>query len=198
MTGPVVAVVPASRDSHKNSETRAGLQPVVDFAEATLAAVIGITHFTKGTTGKDPIERITGSLAFGALPRLVMGTAKEFSRWPPAHLCPRYGFGYDLVPEPIYEHPDIVATRVVWLEELEGSARELLATAEAPEDGKPTKIEQAKQLLQEILAKGEHAQTEIMERAKAEGISEKTMRRAKDELHVNSHKIGKAGWFWFL
>ena len=30
-------------------------------------ALLGITHFSKGTSGRDPTERITGSLAFGAL-----------------------------------------------------------------------------------------------------------------------------------
>jgi putative DNA primase/helicase len=31
-----------------------------------------ITHFAKGTTGREPIERINGSIAFGALARIVM------------------------------------------------------------------------------------------------------------------------------
>jgi putative DNA primase/helicase len=120
---PVVAALPVARDTHKNSETRAGLQPVVDFAEATSAAVIGITHFTKGTTGRDPIERVTGSLAFGALPRIVMAAAKNLSDGP-ARIFVRAknnlgpsggGFGYDLEAATLYERPDIVATRVVWL-----------------------------------------------------------------------------------
>ena len=53
------------------------MQPVVDFARATNVAIIGISHLTKGTAGKDPLERLNGSVAFGALPRLVMGAAKN-------------------------------------------------------------------------------------------------------------------------
>jgi AAA domain/Primase C terminal 2 (PriCT-2)/Bifunctional DNA primase/polymerase, N-terminal len=57
-------IVSASKnDSHKNAETRRGLQPVVDLAEELRVVVIGLTHFTKNTQGKDPIERITGTLA---------------------------------------------------------------------------------------------------------------------------------------
>jgi putative DNA primase/helicase len=103
---PVVATVPATRNSHNNVETRVGLQPVVDFAEATNVAVLGITHLTKGTSGKDPLERITGSLAFGALPRVVTGATKNMTEGDdqPAFIMTRIknnigpsggGFGYN-------------------------------------------------------------------------------------------------------
>jgi hypothetical protein len=71
---PVVSAV--AGDSHKNAEVRRGLQPVVDFAEARGVAAIGVTHFSKGTQGRDPLERLTGSLAFGALARLAFAAAK--------------------------------------------------------------------------------------------------------------------------
>jgi hypothetical protein len=69
--------MPMTRNSHNYAETRNGMQPVVDFAEAADTAVIGIGHLTKGTAGKDPLERLNGSGAFGAIPRLVMGAAKN-------------------------------------------------------------------------------------------------------------------------
>ena len=53
---PLVAAVKG--DSHKNNETRNSLQPLIDFAEQTGCAIVGITHLTKGTLGKDPLERI--------------------------------------------------------------------------------------------------------------------------------------------
>ncbi len=71
---PVVSAV--AGDSHKNAEVRRGLQPVVDFAEGRSVAAIGVTHFSKGTQGRDPLERLTGSLAFGALARLAFAAAK--------------------------------------------------------------------------------------------------------------------------
>ena len=36
----------------------------------------GDTHFSKGTGGRDPVERVTGSIAFAALARLVLVAAK--------------------------------------------------------------------------------------------------------------------------
>src|SRR5206468_6547517 len=66
-----------SGDSHKNGETRRALQPLVDLASEACACLLGITHFSKGTSGRDPLERITGSVAFGALPRVVLVAARE-------------------------------------------------------------------------------------------------------------------------
>ncbi len=39
-------------------------QPVLDFGFALMCAVIGIAHLAKGSAGKDPVERIMGSIAF--------------------------------------------------------------------------------------------------------------------------------------
>jgi RecA-family ATPase len=72
---PIVMAI--AKDSHKNAETRRDLQPIVDLAAALKAALLGVTHFTKGTEGRSPIDRVTGSLAFGALARVVMVAAKK-------------------------------------------------------------------------------------------------------------------------
>ena len=71
MLDPIVSVVKG--DSHKNAETRLGLQPFCDLCAATGAAGLGVHHFTKNTAGGDPLDRISGSLAFGALPPLHFG-----------------------------------------------------------------------------------------------------------------------------
>ncbi len=71
---PVILAVRG--DSNTNGDVRRGLFPLVKLAETTGAAVIGITHFSKGTTGKNPIERVTGSLAFAAAARVVLAVAR--------------------------------------------------------------------------------------------------------------------------
>lgn len=53
--------------------------PLVELAQAKDAALIGITHYSKGTQGREPLERVCGSLAFGALARIVM--ARSGRRW---------------------------------------------------------------------------------------------------------------------
>jgi AAA domain/Bifunctional DNA primase/polymerase, N-terminal len=161
---PIVAAITSKTNSHNNAETRNSLQPVVDFAEAANCAVLGISHFTKGTAGKDPVERVTGSLAFGALPRMVFAAAKtdETAEYDMPRIFVRAktnigpgggGFGYDIDAAPLRERPDIIATRIVWMAPLEGTAKDLLdAAGPQPET---TKKENAEVLLMAILPKGE-------------------------------------------
>jgi putative DNA primase/helicase len=75
IVAPVVSAV--AGDSHKNADVRRSLQPLVDMAARMDAALLGITHFSKGTNGREPVERLTGSLAFGALARVVFVAAKK-------------------------------------------------------------------------------------------------------------------------
>jgi putative DNA primase/helicase len=205
---PVIAAMPMTRNSHNNAETRNGMQPVVDFAKATDIATIGIGHLTKGTAGKDPLERLNGSGAFGALPRVVMGAAKneaDDGEDKPERIMVRIksnigpsggGFGYHIDMAHLLEQPDIEATRIVWELPLEGTARELLNEAEGlDEDDKTSKIAEAMVFLKTALANGPRLQREIMAEAKAAGIAEKTLRRAAK----NSTGKRKApdGWYWW-
>src|SRR5205085_6821358 len=43
----------------------------------TDAAIIGITHFSKGSHAANPVDRVIGSRAYAALARLVMVAAKS-------------------------------------------------------------------------------------------------------------------------
>jgi putative DNA primase/helicase len=74
---PIVSAVPVTRNTDKNAETRAGLTPFVEFIETLNAAGGGVTHVSKGTAGKDPLERVTGTLAYGAVPRIVLLAAEN-------------------------------------------------------------------------------------------------------------------------
>jgi putative DNA primase/helicase len=138
---PVVAAIPMTRSSHNEAETRNGMQPVVDFAVAADVPVLGIVHLTKGTAGNDPLERLNGSRAIGALPRLVMSAAKNNAKGgdEPERIMVRIksnigpsggGFGYRVEVAPLSDRPDIEATRIVWESPLEGDARDLLELAE--------------------------------------------------------------------
>jgi putative DNA primase/helicase len=201
---PVVAAVPPSKNSHNNAETRSGLQPVIDFAEAANCAVIGITHFTKGTAGQDTTERVTGSPAFGAVARIVMAASKcedENSPSPRVLVLAKNnvgkddgGFGYDIEEGPIsYEQPDFTATRILWLDPVEGSAKTVLNEAENDTKAE-TKVEQAKRFLKDALVFGEKGQQAIEAEAKASGISADALKRASSI--VFKRKDGRGGWFW--
>ncbi len=157
------------------------------------------------------MAQITGSLAFGAIARVVMLAAKKQSEEDSG--SPRIltraksniglsggGFGYDIVASPLYERPDIIATRIAWHDPIEGTARELMAAAEAQDDKQASlsKAEIADRFLKNALAKGERPQKEIEAAASLEGISHTTLFRASRGV-VHKRKDGRTGaWFWSL
>lgn len=178
---PVVSA--SAGDSHKNSETRIGLQPLVDFTVDRNIASLGITHFTKGTQGQNPIERVTGSLAFGAIPRVVWAAAKGDNENGPRRLVriasnigpSGGGYEYSLYQGPV-PGEDLLAQRVEWGAYLDGSPIELL---ERKED--KAKKTQASELLDTLLADGPVAVTDIQDAARANGFSWPTVERAKKD-----------------
>jgi len=135
---PVVAAVTGG--THKNGETRRGLQPVVNLAAELDIAVLGITHLSKGTSGREPLERVAGSIAFGAVARIVLATVKPADPDAPRRLIraksnlgpDNGGLEYTFFGAPVPGH-DFNAQRVEWGQLLEGTARELMAI-EQPDD----------------------------------------------------------------
>lgn len=195
---PVVSAV--SGDSHKNAEVRRGLQPLVDLAGELGCAVLGITHFSKGTGGRDPLERITGSLAFGALPRVVMVTAKQEADSDRAarrvllrakcNIGPDGGgFAYELQQGPLPDFPGVEASRVIWGEAIEGTAREVLADAEAQGEEADERRDAASWLRQ-LLSGGELSVKEVKRQADEAGHAWRTVQRAMRAAGVESKRGG--------
>lgn len=203
---PVVSAV--SGDSHKNGETRRALQPLVDFAAQAGVAVLGVTHYSKGTAGRDPAERVTGSLAFVAVSRLVMATAKPKEQGEPWRLVRAKsnigpdggGFEYDLQRSLIDREREIFGQCVLWGETLDGTAQALLAEVEAPEvDSDAPNRQAAEEWLSELLGTGMVKSSHVRTRAEAAGHKWRTVERAKRTLGVKAVKIGlDGGWAWTL
>lgn len=204
---PVVNAV--AGDSHKNGEVRRALQPLVEFGERLGCAVLGISHFSKGTGGKDPMERVTGSLAFAALARVVLATGKIddgatvrriFCRAKSNIGIDSGGFEYDLHQKEIDGHKGVFSSYAAWGQAVDGSARELLAEPDNRETGEhdTSALDDAKEFLQELLADGELPQKQIQIDAKGASHSWATVRRAKTELSIKSIKTKLDGWIWKL
>ena len=199
---PVVSAV--AGDSHRNAEVRRALQPLVDFAAARRCAVLGISHFSKGSNGKDPTERVSGSLAFGALPRVVMiaaklpaheGGGRIFARSKSNIGSDTNGFRFDVEQVELQDcEPSLWSVRVRWGEALSGTASELLGMAEADEEAQNDRQEAA-EWLREILADGPKPIPEVRRQAVSNGFSERTLKRAAKDLEVTMTRggFGKSG-----
>lgn len=201
---PIVSAV--AGDSHKNSEVRRALQPVVDLAGRIGAAVIGITHFTKGTQGRDPLDRVTGSLAFGALARVVMATSKrEDEEGNVTRILARAksnigddsgGFEYDI--QTTEAMPGIITSRIVWGKPLEGQARELLGQPDEDQAGGSALREAMDWLHSHLLEHGRVRPQDCNKAARAFGITDKTLRTAREKLGIEAKRQGRNDWFWEL
>jgi putative DNA primase/helicase len=201
---PIVNAV--AGDSHKNGEVRRALQPVVDFGERLNCAVLGITHFSKGGQGKDPLERVTGSLAFGALARIVLATAKIVNGDNTKRIVCRAksnigidtgGFEYDLQQKEV--DAGIFSSYALWGDSVDGSALELLAEPDNREtsENANSALDEAKEFLHELLADGDMAFKDIESEAKGAGLAMRTIQRAKKALNIRSTKsLLDKRWYW--
>lgn len=68
---PLLSRLSSKLDTHKDAEVRRALEPLVKLADATDAAVLGIIHLNKSTSG-DPLNLIMGSRAFSAVSRYAL------------------------------------------------------------------------------------------------------------------------------
>ena len=204
---PVVSAI--AGDSHKNAEVRRGLQPLADLAASMRCALVGITHFSKGTGGRDPVERLTGSLAFGALARVVMVAARdrETGDQAPRIFCRAKsnigpddgGLQYSLEQSALKDHPSVTASFVKWGATVAGTARELLGAAEESEDSEGNTMNSTKQFLISVLADGPVKAGDLLKDAAAAGYSRSSIQRAANALGVDRRKDGmKGGWTWRL
>lgn len=198
---PIVSAVQG--DSHKNAEVRRGLQPLVELADSLGCALLGITHFSKNTKKNDPVERLTGSLAFGALARIVLIVSeRENEDGSTEHVLCRVksnmglnsgGFKYTVQESTLEEYPKIKAASIQWGEALEGSAHEILsATGENSED--ISVLQSAKDYLLEVLSDYELPVSMVYE---GTTISKRSLQRAKKELGIQAKKVGSI-WHWFI
>lgn len=208
---PIVSAV--AGDSHKNTEVRRALQPLADIASGLGAALLGVTHFSKATAGRNPVERLSGSIAFGAVARLVMVAAKKEASEDPSNEVRIFcraksnlgpdagGFRYRLISASLDIQADVLATSVRWGDPIDGSAREILAEVEAVENRNGGGKGEAATFLAGFLSDGARPVLEIREAANANSIAWRTVERAKKDLGVKAVKSnfgGHGGWEWQL
>lgn len=202
---PVVSAV--AGDGHKNNDVRRALQPLVDLAAVCECAVLGITHFSKGGQGTDPTQRVSGSLAFTAVARVVMAASKikgkdgEDTRIlvrTKSNIGPDGGgFNYRL--EQTEALPGIQASRVLWGVSVDGTAQELLTDPNEEEGEESTSaIDEAKDFLRQELSGGTTPSKALQSSCKEAGISWRTVRRAGDLMLVIRRKGENGSWYWKL
>jgi putative DNA primase/helicase len=206
---PVVSAV--AGDSHKNTEVRRALQPLVDLGSRMGAAVLGISHFSKGGAGSDPASRVVGSIAFTAVARVVLVAAKVKAEDGESNQDRRIlargksnigpddgGFEYHIDQgQPL---PGIHASYVTWGKSVAGTARELLNEPDGQEQGGGDQgaVDAAASFIREVLASGITPSNTVKDEAKDAGVSWASVRRAADKLNVRKRRGDGGVWYWSI
>jgi hypothetical protein len=188
-------------DSYRATDVRAVLSPLKELTSELRTLVLGIMHFNKKTDVTNVLLRISDSLAYGAASRHVYGIIND----PDNHrklfvkgknnLAPAeqktLAFSFDEREVGISKTTGLPIRRpyIVWEPDpVDITASEALQAA--AESNSPGKRDSAKHFLTTLLSNGPMGSKEVLEAAKANGISFRTLYRAKDELGVDIRKDG--------
>lgn len=182
-------------DTHKDAEVRLALEPLVQIAVRTKSAVLGIMHVNKSGS-KDAMQSIMASAAFANVARSTLMVFKHPEEPALKIFCPdknnhaEDGKGtmtYHV--EGVYLGQDtedgddlpIYGRKVVWGDPDERSADEIVeALSKSP--AKDSAVTMAKIWLSGELSNGGQLKHDVVEAATMAGISEITLRRAKDQM----------------
>jgi putative DNA primase/helicase len=173
-------------------------------------AIIAIMHFNKKTDVTHALLRISDSLAFGATARHVYAAVDDIENKRKLlvraknNLAPNnnktlaYHFSASKVGLDSKTGKEIWAPYVIWEpQHVDVTAVEAMQAATRQKSTIPRN--NAKGFLLDFLANGPVRSKATIEAAEADGISKRTLFRAKNELGIKPKKKGvRGGWFWQL
>lgn len=203
MIDPIISAV--SGDMNKANDVRRSLQPLVDLANQYGFAILGITHFAKGSVNNSPSDRILGSQAFSALARMAWCASRREAEGDYILVRAKSnisvlegGIRYQL--ESVTIADEIETTKTNWLGKIDGFAKELLNSAELNVGDNNSAVEVAKEFLIELLSDVERLPAkEVHLHAKEAGLSLSSIRRAQERLNIKPFRpCGEKVWFWAL
>ena len=187
---PIQAYLGGGVDMNRANEARDMTKKLGTLAEKYKCAIVLIGHMNKAA-GNKAAYRGMGSIDFFAVARSVLLVGRVEGQ---PNIRAVVQIKNNLA---AFGHPkafQLSEEGFHWLGDYEITADEVLGGI-AP---KVNKFEQAKQLLRELAETSTLASsTEIMELAKEEGVSKRTMESAKRELQIPAKRINNT-WYWDL
>ncbi len=204
---PVVAAIDVSLDAHRDQHVRHVLSRLSSFAEDMACAVAIVGHLNKAPS-TDAYIKVANSVGFWNASRsVVLITEDEASsdmrliaqrkaNWTRLHPVERHRIEEIVLPntlDPVTGAP-IVTSRMTFVEVAEDvDAADVLAPPRTA-----GKTGRAQAFLAVALANGEwHESADIKDRAAALDISERTVKRAAQDLDVESKRDGYPARTWW-
>ena len=186
---PIQGFLGTGVDMHRANEIRPVMKHISELAEKYKCAIILIGHMNKCSMGKSAYRGL-GSIDFQAAARSVLIVGRIKDEPEVRVVCQTKN---SLAPE-----AKSIAFRLgeengfEWIGEYDVAADDLLSGT-----AKGTKKQTAMDFLETILAGGQMQQTAIMQLAEEKGISQKTLRNAKEALDIKSIRLNNQ-WYWKL
>lgn len=186
---PIQGFLGTGVDMHRANEIRPVMKHISELAEKYKCAIILIGHMNKCSMGKSTYRGL-GSIDFQAAARSVLIVGRIKDEPEVRVVCQTKN---SLAPE-----AKTIAFRLSeengfeWIGEYDVAADDLLSGT-----AKGTKKQTAMDFLETILSGGQMQQTAIMQLAEEKGISQKTLRNAKEALDIKSIRLNNQ-WYWKL
>jgi AAA domain len=199
---PLMSAIALGIDTHKDRELRVALEPLTHVADSTGCAVVGLAHFNKSSS-TDVLNLVTGSRAFTAVLRSVIAVALDPDSEPDdlSYVLsqaknnlgrlnlPSLGYKLDEVFVPTDEGPASVG-KLRFTGEVERTVSDILG--ERGDREERSERDEATEWLRGYLEEhdGEAKRADILAAAKLDGISERTLERARTKAKVTSKRDG--------
>lgn len=186
-------------DSHNNAEVRSLMEFLVQFVDRTGITTLCVSHLNKAEN-IDPLSRVSGSMAFVAVPRAVHILVPDPDDLDRRILFPlknnlgrdQEGLAFSIQSRVI--EGGIQTSGIDWESEYV-SPPDTWTSSRKPK----SKVQQASDFIVGLLSEKPYPAIEVLELADRAGHSKASIRRAKETLRINVQKSGmQGGWIWSL
>jgi hypothetical protein len=211
---PLMAHLPAQVNSWRDQSVRSALAPLYRMATERGCAVVIVLHLNKARGG-DPLHRVGGSIGIPGAVRSALLLARDPDdpdgerghRRVLAHIKCNVAplatsLSYEIEPVLLPGDDRVATARLRELGESEHSGHDLLNAPTDPEHR--SALDEAIEFIEAELGEGEREARQVQSEARAAGISDMTLKRARRQLGVESDRVGEGGrrggghWVWRL
>ena len=205
---PLMSRLDGKLDTHKDAEVRQALEPLTALADRTSAAVVGLIHVNKSSSG-DPLTLIMGSRAFAAVARSVMYVMTDPDDESIRLLgTPKNNLGRTDLPTLVFridsahvadtDEGPVWTGKVVWIGESERTIREALESAAEGTETRSAAAEAGDWLADYLNSQGGSADyAELKAAGQKAGHSIDSLKRSRNKLGIGSQSYGfprKSRW----
>ena len=205
---PLLSTIHGSLDTHKNRDVRTVLDPLAAMADRSACTVLGVAHHNKSSSG-DASSAIVASGAFKDVPRAIFSFARDGQTGERVMTQSKNSLGSCDLPSLAYriEPVDIDTpegpahvSRLAWEGEAARSVEDIMRDASGSPDDRSDRDDAVEWLLGWLADRGGEAPfADVVKAAGADGIAERTLKRARSKAGVTSKRQGfGSGAVWSL